>query len=55
VVVVDTTRSADRPAAVKQASTEISQLPDVAAVTPPKVNQAGDTALLTGHPEERPE
>jgi RND superfamily putative drug exporter len=54
VVVVDTPPSADRQAALKQVSTRIAGLPDVAAVTPPKVNQSGDTALMTVIPKSGP-
>jgi uncharacterized membrane protein YdfJ with MMPL/SSD domain len=54
VVVVGTTPSADPQAALKQVSTRIAGLPDVAAVTPPKVNQSGDTALLTVIPKSGP-
>ncbi len=54
LVVVDTTGSGDRQSAVGQAAADIAKLPDVAAVTPPRVNAAGDTALLTVIPKSGP-
>ncbi|MDT7727721.1 MAG: putative drug exporter of the superfamily [Actinomycetota bacterium] len=54
VVVVDTTTSPDRTGALSTVATNISGLADVAAVTPPRVNQAGDTALLTVIPKSGP-
>ncbi|GAB3381608.1 MMPL family transporter [Amycolatopsis echigonensis] len=53
LVVVDTGPN-HNPAALKQAAADIGKLPDVAAVTPPKVNPAGDTALLTVIPKSGP-
>ncbi|MGW4395648.1 MMPL family transporter [Amycolatopsis nivea] len=53
LVVVDTGPNHD-PAALKQAAADIGKLPDVAAVTPPKVNPAGDTAVLTVIPKSGP-
>ena len=54
LVVVDTSASADRQAAVGQAAANIAKLPDVAVVTPPRVNQTGDTALLSVIPKSGP-
>ena len=54
LVVVDTSASTDRQAAVSQAAANIAKLPDVAVVTPPRVNQNGDTALLTVIPKSGP-
>ncbi|HEV7980872.1 MMPL family transporter [Amycolatopsis sp.] len=54
VVVVDTTASADKAGALNAVTTKISGLDDVAAVTPPRVNPAGDTALLTVIPKSGP-
>lgn len=54
LVVVDVSASANRQAALGQAAAGIQKLPDVAAVTPPRVNQAGDTALLTVIPKSGP-
>ncbi|WP_410588470.1 MMPL family transporter [Amycolatopsis sp. lyj-23] len=54
LVVVDVSQSANRQAALGQAAADIQKLPDVAAVTPPRVNQAGDTALLTVIPKSGP-
>ena len=54
LVVVDTSASTDRQAAVGQAAADIAKLPDVAAVTPPRVNQTGDTALLSVIPKSGP-
>ncbi|MBB1160139.1 MULTISPECIES: MMPL family transporter [Amycolatopsis] len=53
LVVVDTGPN-HNPAALKQAAADIGKLPDVAAVTPPKVNPAGDTAVLTVIPKSGP-
>ncbi|MGW7531418.1 MMPL family transporter [Amycolatopsis sp. NPDC054798] len=53
LVVVDTGPN-HNPAALKQAAADIGKLPDVAAVTPPRVNPAGDTALLTVIPKSGP-
>ncbi|MGW4060616.1 MMPL family transporter [Amycolatopsis sp. NPDC004747] len=54
LVVVDVSASANRQAALGQAAADIQKLPDVAAVTPPRLNQAGDTALLTVIPKSGP-
>ncbi|HET6707958.1 MMPL family transporter [Amycolatopsis sp.] len=54
LVVVDVSGSANRQAALGQAAADIQKLPDVAAVTPPRLNQAGDTALLTVIPKSGP-
>jgi RND superfamily putative drug exporter len=54
VVVVDTAASADKAGALNAVTTKISGLGDVAAVTPPRVNPAGDTALLTVIPKSGP-
>ncbi|WP_370939184.1 MMPL family transporter [Amycolatopsis sp. cg13] len=53
LVVVDTGPN-HNPEALKQAAADIGKLPDVAAVTPPKVNPAGDTAVLTVIPKSGP-
>ncbi|QRP44175.1 MMPL family transporter [Amycolatopsis sp. FDAARGOS 1241] len=53
LVVVDTGPNHD-PEGLEQAVAGISTLPDVAAVTPPRVNAAGDTALLTVIPKSGP-
>ncbi|MGN9908279.1 MMPL family transporter [Phytohabitans sp. LJ34] len=50
-VVVD---APDAPAAADEATTAIKALPDVAAVAPPVLNPAGDTALLTVIPASAP-
>ncbi|MEU0534877.1 MMPL family transporter [Amycolatopsis tolypomycina] len=54
LVVVDVSGSANRQAALGQAAADIQKLPDVAAVTPPRLNQAGDTALHTVIPKSGP-
>ncbi|MGW3993477.1 MMPL family transporter [Amycolatopsis sp. NPDC004772] len=54
LVVVDVSASGNRQAALGQAAADIQKLPDVAAVTPPRLNQAGDTALLTVIPKSGP-
>ncbi|MFI5587166.1 MMPL family transporter [Amycolatopsis sp. NPDC051758] len=54
LVVVDTGASTNRQAALGQAAADIQKLPDVAAVTPAKVNQTGDTALLSVIPKSGP-
>ncbi len=53
LVVVDTGPN-HNPAALKQAAADIGKLPDVAAVTPPRVNPSGDTAVLTVIPKSGP-
>jgi RND superfamily putative drug exporter len=54
VVVADLSGSNDRPGALKAVTAKISGLPDVAAVTPAKLNASGDTALLTVIPKSGP-
>ncbi|WP_442785197.1 MMPL family transporter [Amycolatopsis sp. H20-H5] len=54
MVVVDTGTSGNRQQALADAAARIAKLPDVAAVTPPKVNPSGDTALLTVIPKSGP-
>jgi len=53
-VVVDTHASDDPKAAVGLAAQRIGGLGNVAAVLPPQLNQAGDTALLTVIPKTGP-
>ncbi|MEV6900171.1 MMPL family transporter [Amycolatopsis sp. NPDC051372] len=53
LVVADTGVNHD-PESLKQAVAGISTLPDVAGVTPPRVNADGDTALLTVIPKSGP-
>ncbi|MFJ8852115.1 MMPL family transporter [Streptomyces sp. NPDC102437] len=54
MVVVDTADSSDGKTAAKQVSDEISGIKGVAAVTPAQFNKAGDTAMITVVPKERP-
>ncbi|RSM56991.1 hypothetical protein DMH03_27380 [Amycolatopsis sp. WAC 01376] len=54
VIVVDLAGSTDRQAALQQAATDIGGLPERPIVTPPKVNRAGDLALLTVIPKSGP-
>ncbi|WP_158888382.1 MMPL family transporter [Amycolatopsis anabasis] len=54
MVVVDTAHAQDPQGSVRQAVERISKLPDVALVTPPRINQPGDTALLTVVPKSGP-
>ncbi|MFB6875952.1 MMPL family transporter [Streptomyces sp. NPDC056323] len=54
MVVVDTADSSDGKTAVKQVSDEISGIKGVAAVTPAQFNKAGDTAMITVVPKDRP-
>ncbi|GAA3484025.1 MMPL family transporter [Streptomyces yanii] len=54
MVVVDTANSSDGKTAVKQVSDEISDIPHVVAVTPAHFNKAGDTAMITVIPKDRP-
>ncbi|MFB7137539.1 MMPL family transporter [Streptomyces sp. NPDC056237] len=54
MVVVDTARSSDGKTAAKQVSDEISGMPGVVAVTPAQFNKAGDTAMITVVPKDRP-
>lgn len=53
LVVVDSGPAA-APGAAKQVAGKITQLDDVAAVTPPKINPSGDTALLSVTPGSGP-
>ncbi|MFI6726249.1 MMPL family transporter [Streptomyces atratus] len=54
MVVVDTANSSDGKTAAKQVSEEISGIPGVVAVTPAQFNKAGDTAMITVVPKDRP-
>ncbi|MER5496892.1 MMPL family transporter [Streptomyces sp. NPDC002561] len=54
MVVVDTAKSSDGKAAAKQVSDEISGIKGVVAVTPAQFNKAGDTAMITVIPKDRP-
>ncbi|MGW1186400.1 MMPL family transporter [Streptomyces sp. NPDC002559] len=54
MVVVDTAKSSDGKAAAKQVSDEISGIEGVVAVTPAQFNKAGDTAMITVIPKDRP-
>ncbi|MFD9602170.1 MMPL family transporter [Streptomyces sp. NPDC059970] len=54
MVVVDTANSSDGKTAAKQVSDEISGIPGVVAVTPAQFNKAGDTAMITVVPKDRP-
>ncbi|MFF9318498.1 MMPL family transporter [Streptomyces sp. NPDC014735] len=54
LVVVDTADSSDGKTAVKQVTDEISGIRGVAAVTPAQFNKAGDTAMITVVPKDRP-
>ncbi|GGV89778.1 membrane protein [Streptomyces gelaticus] len=54
MVVVDTADSSDGKAAAKQVSDEISGMKGVVAVTPAQFNKAGDTAMITVVPKDRP-
>ncbi|MER5357846.1 MMPL family transporter [Streptomyces sp. NPDC002785] len=54
MVVVDTAKSADGKTAAKQVSDEISGIPGVVAVTPAQFNKAGDAAMITVVPKDRP-
>ncbi|MGW2084126.1 MMPL family transporter [Streptomyces sp. NPDC001880] len=53
-VVVDTADSSDGKSAAKRVSAEISAMPGVVAVTPAQFNKAGDTAVFTVVPKDRP-
>ena len=55
MVVVDVADAADPAAALSGAQEKLGALPDVAAVTPPALNQAGDTAVITVVPSSGPE
>ncbi|MER5612097.1 MMPL family transporter [Streptomyces sp. NPDC002215] len=54
MVVVDTANSSDGKTAAKQVSDEISGMKGVVAVTPAQFNKAGDTAMITVVPKDRP-
>ncbi|MGW2472821.1 MMPL family transporter [Streptomyces sp. NPDC001665] len=54
LVVVDTEDSADGKAAAKQVGDEISGMKGVVAVTPATFNKAGDAAMITVVPKDRP-
>ncbi|WP_037559212.1 MMPL family transporter [Spirillospora albida] len=54
LVVVDAGKAGAAPAAAARFAGEIERLPDVAAVTAPVPNKAGDTALLTVVPKSGP-
>lgn len=54
MVVVDVADAADPAAALSGAQEKLGALPDVAAVTPPALNQAGDTAVITVVPSSGP-
>ncbi|TCM46773.1 MMPL family transporter [Kribbella sp. VKM Ac-2568] len=54
MVVVDAAASADPKAAAASTANVVRGLPDVAVVTPPTFNPAGDTALLTVIPASGP-
>ncbi|MFJ5722225.1 MMPL family transporter [Streptomyces sp. NPDC093149] len=54
MVVVDTAHSSDGKTAAKQVSDEISGMRGVVAVTPAQFNKAGDTAMITVVPKDRP-
>ncbi len=55
MVVVDVADAADPASALSGAQEKLGALPDVAAVTPPALNQAGDTAVITLVPSSGPE
>ncbi|MCX4796939.1 MMPL family transporter [Streptomyces sp. NBC_01242] len=54
MVVVDTVNSSDGKTAAKQVADEISGIPGVVAVSPAQFNKAGDTAMITVVPKDRP-
>ncbi|MGC5410780.1 MMPL family transporter, partial [Streptomyces sp. DT225] len=54
LVVVDTEHSADGKAAAKQVGDEIAGIKGVVAVTPASFNKAGDAAMITVVPKDRP-
>jgi len=54
LVVVDTEDSSDGKAAAKQVGDEISEIKGVVAVTPATFNKAGDAAMITVVPKDRP-
>jgi len=55
MVVVDVADAADPASALSGAQEKLGALPDIAAVTPPALNQAGDTAVITVVPSSGPE
>ncbi|MEU1466891.1 MMPL family transporter [Streptomyces sp. NPDC005761] len=54
MVVVDTANSSDGKAAAKQVTDEISGMKGVVAVSPANFNKAGDAAMITVVPKDRP-
>ncbi|WP_330312392.1 MMPL family transporter [Streptomyces sp. NBC_00523] len=54
LVVVDTENSADGKAAAKQVGDRIAGMKGVVAVTPATFNKAGDAAMITVVPKDRP-
>ncbi|MER6115577.1 MMPL family transporter [Streptomyces sp. NPDC001743] len=54
MVVVDTANSSDGKAAAQQVTDEISGLKGVVAVSPATFNKAGDAAMITVVPKDRP-
>jgi RND superfamily putative drug exporter len=54
MVVVDTADSSDGKTAAKRVTDEISGIKGVVAVTPAQFNRAGDTAMITVVPKDRP-
>ncbi|MFD8688592.1 MMPL family transporter [Streptomyces sp. NPDC059651] len=54
LVVVDTANSSDGKTAAKQVGDEISGMKGVVAVTPATFNKAGDAAMITVIPKDRP-
>ncbi|NED15857.1 MMPL family transporter [Streptomyces sp. SID9124] len=54
LVVVDTENSSDGKAAAKRVGDEISDMKGVVAVTPATFNKAGDAAMITVVPKDRP-
>ncbi|MFD4771723.1 MMPL family transporter [Streptomyces niveus] len=54
VVVVDVKGDADAKRTVDQVSGAIKDVKDVVAVTPATFNEAGDTAMITAVPKDRP-
>ncbi|MFD7066203.1 MMPL family transporter [Streptomyces sp. NPDC059913] len=54
MVVVDTANSSDGKVAAKRVTDEISGMKGVVAVTPAQFNKAGDAAMITVVPKDRP-
>ncbi|MGQ4355633.1 MMPL family transporter [Streptomyces drozdowiczii] len=54
LVVVDTENSSDGKAAAKRVGDQISDMKGVVAVTPATFNKAGDAAMITVVPKDRP-